>query len=806
MDLAEKLRALRLPFVPGEGPLGARLLLLGEALGAEEVSKGRPFVGKAGWMLDEVLRGAGVVRAECYVMNVIPTRPPGNEVGRLGEIGLSLEECQEWCRGWIAKWLRPNCILALGAVPLGTLTGKVGVTEWRGSILRGDVHGRMVKTVPTFHPSYVMRMAEKTAKEERSGVGGVKYTYGSARLTAVLDAKRAKGESGSPTLSEQFRKLLVEPGFEQVREELALARETPLVALDVETQGKWIDCVGFSSSSERAICVPRGEAYWRGRAEEVDGLLRAFLWEHRGLVTQNGSFDVTLLYGNGLPVRQVAFDTMVAHHFLYPELPHDLHYLTSVYTKEPYYKWMLRASRELRQRWRYNCLDCAVTVEVAQELEKELEEFGVSQEFHLYVMPLFHTVLKMGFRGVPVDGEWKKRLQRVLEYLIQRRVKRLRQVTGVELNHRSPKQMQEYLYGKLGLPKQFKRGTRKLTTDEAAVERLVKVARGKEAELRAILSVRDVEKKKGTYADLRVYQDGVLRTSYSVTGTETGRLNSKQDLFGFGWNSQNPPKWFRRVVVPGPGEVLLEADLKFAEALILAWLAQDGATIAAVQAGVDIYKWHAGRMFGKTAEQVTAAERKTVKPVVLGCGYGLGPLHMFELLEFEERSTPDGRVVKIRTGISKTRAKELRDLFFRSCPAILEYQAWVRDSITKFRVLCTPFNRRRMFLGRLGEDLFRKGYAFLPQSTCVDYINRALVRIDLQTEDEFARLQVHDAIVGVCRKEREEQVKQLIIRELAEPVVIRGKALVIPVELKRSERNWRDMEEVGVFNQLGRSS
>jgi DNA polymerase I-like protein with 3'-5' exonuclease and polymerase domains len=189
-------------------------------------------------------------------------------------------------------------------------------------------------------------------------------------------------------------------------------------------------------------------------------------------------------------------------------------------------------------------------------------------------------------------------------------------------------------------------------------------------------------------------------------------------------------------------------------------------------------------MFGKDPKEITKAERDLVKPVVLGCGYGLGPNHLAEML-----------------GVSVARGKELRSMFFRSCPAILDYQAWVRDQLEQTRTLTTPFNRRRTFLGRMGEELFRKGYAFLPQSTCAEYLNRSLVRVDLQLpKTAHLLLQVHDAMVLGVGLDAEASVVDLVCSELAVPVVIRGEPLVIPVEVKRSERSWGEMKEVGVYN------
>jgi uracil-DNA glycosylase family 4 len=827
-NLIEKLSSLRLPIVIGDGPKDARLLLLGEALGKEEVLKGKPFVGDAGYLLNDVLRCAGIDRSEVYIMNVVPTRPPDNKIPRLGELGVSLEECEEWCRRRISE-LRPNCVLALGAVALHALTGhrEYKITDWRGSILEADVpDGVRVKIVPTFHPSYIQRnLFEKTARKEREEKGGIKYTYGSARLSMVIDSKRAWLESKSPSVDRLSRELIVSPSLEQVKDYLDKALEASRVSVDVETMGKWIDCVGFSTHPASAICIPRGEVQWGSKSEMIDSLLREFLWNHTGLVAQNASFDMTMLLGNGLPIRRLHMDTQVAHHFMYPELPHDLHYLVSIYTKEPFYKWMLRDAfkkGDLRERWTYNCLDAAVTSEVARELVSELCEFKVEKEFFGYVMPLFHTILKMGLRGVRADQEYQNRLQRVLTYLIGRRqtdalnhlglkgkylqdyqilaipatlpigkpTEHRRRVKAVpEFNLGSPAQLKKLLYELWCFPKQYQRKSKSVTVDDEAIKKLMKVRRPVQCPvelktLQRILDVRDAKKRKSTYADLELSFDGRLRTLYSVTGTETGRLSSKQDYFGQGWNSQNPPKWFRKIVVPEKGSVLIEADLKFAEALLTAWFAKDIATIEAVRKGADIYRWHGAKMFEKAPEQITKAERNLVKPVVLGCGYGLGPNHLAEML-----------------GVSVARGKELRSMFFRSCPAILDYQAWVREQLETTRTLVTPFNRRRTFLGRMGEELFRKGYAFLPQSTCAEYLNRALVRVDLQVlPDTHLLLQVHDAMVLSTSRESMGAVVDLVCTELAVPVVIRGEHLVIPVEVKKSEKSWGEMEEVGVYN------
>jgi DNA polymerase I-like protein with 3'-5' exonuclease and polymerase domains len=704
--------------------------------------------------------------------------------------------------------LKPAMVLALGGTALHALTGLRGITEWRGTIHANTLIPGL-RVVGTFHPSYIMRLPDKSAKKERDGEDVAKYTYGTARLTTVFDTKRAAREAKGGQGVAPARRLLTAPSFEQVVEFLATASSQARVSFDVETRGKWVDCISFAYSPHLAISIPRGPEYWGSRSGELDERLKEFLWTHEGLVAQNGAFDISILLGNELPVRVLHMDTMIAHHFLYPELPHNLAYLTSIYTKEPWYKWRLKTQKDLQNRWEYNALDAAVTMEVSAILDQELREFKVEEEFYGYVMPLFHTTLKMGLRGTKVDTERKTRLQTALSFLIERKKKVMYATLGREININSPKQLQQYLYIDLKLPKQFKRdktGNFKVTTDEEAIKTLAKLPG--QTKLVSILDVRNVEKKKSTYADVTLSFDGRLRTAYSVIGTETGRLSSKQDIFGQGWNSQNPPKWFRKIIKPERGEILVEADLKFAEALLIAWFAKDEETIRNVRAGIDIYKWHAARMLGVAPEAIDKDTRDMFKPVVLGCGYGLGSKHLWELMSFKEVVHKDGREEDIPTSITLEQSKQMRLQFFKSCPAIGEYQTWVQYQLTQTRTLITPFNRRRLFLGRLGDEIFRKGYAFLPQSTCVEYMNRAMLRVDLRLPKEWGRLilQVHDAMVLSVKPERLLEVVQLMVEELALPVSINSVPLVIPTEIKMSERSWGHMKNVGVFNYFGKEN
>lgn len=141
--------------VVGEVPPGARLLFVGEAPGASEDEQGRPFVGKAGQVLDEALAAAGVPRAEVGVANVLKCRPPGNRRPTPPEI--------ERCRGWLDAQLdlvTPELIVPLGLTAIGWfLQPREG--RQRKLVLR-DVRGQVHqvgdrRVLPTYHPSGALR-------------------------------------------------------------------------------------------------------------------------------------------------------------------------------------------------------------------------------------------------------------------------------------------------------------------------------------------------------------------------------------------------------------------------------------------------------------------------------------------------------------------------------------------------------------------------------------------------------------------------------------------------------------------------
>jgi len=142
----------RIRFVFGEGNPKASMMFIGEGPGRDEDLQGRPFVGKAGELLDKMIGAIGFQRSEVYIANVVKCRPPDNRTPTPQEA----QRCLPYLKRQI-ELVQPRVIVTLGATPLRELLGiQTGITRARGQWQRLEMLGG-IPVMPTFHPAYVLR-------------------------------------------------------------------------------------------------------------------------------------------------------------------------------------------------------------------------------------------------------------------------------------------------------------------------------------------------------------------------------------------------------------------------------------------------------------------------------------------------------------------------------------------------------------------------------------------------------------------------------------------------------------------------
>ena len=359
--------------VPNLHPPTAKLAIVGEAPGENEEENKEPFwpTARAGEKLANCLGRQGVERHEVYLGNLFKFRPPGNKFKSILTHELLPIHTKELHDELLQ--LKPNVILACGNWPMYFLTGKhgfahgkaepgTGITHWRGSILPCTLPGlESTKVIPTYHPSFIAR---------------------NAKLYPVfdLDVRRAVQDSQFPDFRLPDRKLIINPTSDEIEQAVIRFSTAKLLSFDIETFGDKLACVGFSDDPFYAICIPWGTSRFGD-----DAILR-LLTSDIPKVPHFGFFDISYLkWYYQIEVKNWFWDTFIAQRVLQPELPRTLEYLTSIYTREPYYKYTGREILEdtkswgrddvsLNQLWIYNCKDAATTLEIALQQQVEIIE------------------------------------------------------------------------------------------------------------------------------------------------------------------------------------------------------------------------------------------------------------------------------------------------------------------------------------------------------------------------------------------------------------------------------------------------
>lgn len=335
----------KIRIIPAEGPPDARIAIVGEAGGATENAQLRPFVGRAGGVLEQCLHTAGLIRSEVWLTNVVKLQPPGNNITPYFNGKTFSSEGWEWVQQLRAEMdeLKPNVIVACGKTAMAALTGDTRITALRGYILPSIGLAQERKVLPIIHPAATLYEKKGGDKGSLATKEFKPYLY---RYVISLDLQKAKQESLSPELVRPQRKLAYEfANVGEVLEWLNYYEHQPRVCLDIEVLNFELSCISFCSDPAVGISVPLDER-WSLEEECLiyRGLQRVLGNPESVKVLQNGIFDIQFLLTRcGLKVAGQLEDTMVAHSVIYPELPKSLAFLVSVYGgTQAYYKDMVR--------------------------------------------------------------------------------------------------------------------------------------------------------------------------------------------------------------------------------------------------------------------------------------------------------------------------------------------------------------------------------------------------------------------------------------------------------------------------------
>ena len=531
-------------YVPDEGPDSAKIIFVGEAPGETEEFERRPFVGHSGNLLTSVLGRNGLAREEIRLANLCKYRPQYNDfknVNGTAELFAGIAELSDWISNH-----HPIVIAALGNAPLYYLTGKgtgsSGISAWRGSILECTLPGcEGIKVIPTYHPSYILRDRQ-------------------AYPIFDQDVKKMVYDSAFRELNLPQRNYVIDPQELALEEWTQRLCEAEMLGTDIETARKshTIWCIAFAPNPNTGVCIPFND-YTRPFVQRI-------LNSPAKKIFHFGQFDTEQLYLNGIEVQNYVHDTLFMQHILAPELPRSLDFITSVYTREPYYKASGRgeipkdqkswgSKTDKRLLYIYNSKDSCVTIECAIKMLEELKVEGLTG-YYEYEMSLIPAGQALGRAGLPIDEERRSLLRNSLVNRYVKLQSALDALVGSECNVRSPK-LKTVLYNDLGLPQRRNRdGT--LTVNEDAIVSLIGFVKGKIAELKTdrvkpewnrklailsgVLKIRGIRQLISNYINANISVDGKLRSTYKFAATETGRAAGERYVDGTGFNPQTLPR------------------------------------------------------------------------------------------------------------------------------------------------------------------------------------------------------------------------------------------------------------------------
>ncbi len=535
-----------------------------------------------------------------------------------------------------------------------------------------------------------------------------------------------------------------------------------LFAFDTETTSldyMQAEIVGVSFCIEpgHAAYVPLAHTYpgapqQLGREDVLRRLAPLLEDAQRAKLGHHLKYDAHVLRNHGIELRGMRYDSMLESYVLNSTATrHDLdstakHYLgvETIHYEDVAGKGAKQlpfSEVPVERAAEYSAEDSDVSLRLHQALWAQLERLPrLRQLYEEIEQPLVPVLLDMEHLGVLIDTAMLRRQSHEIAKSLLALEQSAHAAAGVTFNLDSPKQLQDVLFGKLGLPVQRKTATGQPSTAEDVLEELAPAY-----ELpRIILEYRGLAKLKSTYTDKLPEQvdprTGRVHTSYHQAVAATGRLSSTDP------NLQNIPvrtaegRRIRQAFVAPPGHLLMAADYSQIELRIMAHLSGDAGLLKAFAEDRDIHQATAAEVFGADPAAVTSDQRRAAKAINFGLIYGMSAFGLARQL-----------------GIDRGAAQKYVDLYFQRYPGVKRYMDDTRAMAREQGFVETVFGRRlylpeiRSRNQQLRQYAERSAINAPMQGTAADIVKRAMVGVhawlrELQGQARLV-MQVHDELV-----------------------------------------------------------
>lgn len=704
------------PRLRGQGSAKARILLVGEAPGQNEDSRGQPFIGESGKLLRGMLETIGIDSKNVYITNSVKCATASENQAPNPK---TINCCRRYLEKEINK-IQPNVIAALGAVALKAILKRNGITKLKNNVFFSEEFN--TKVVPIYHPAYILRNPGALNDFQK----GLELLRDEAESSSVLQKSKIIADHYDADTPKKINEVL-----DQLEKTKAFVFDLETSSLQF-TEAK-ILCVALSWRPGLGITIK-----WDKFSSDQLERFERILCSDRLKINQNLKFDLQMLMGQNIKVAGPYFDTLIAASVLDENVREKgLDALTLQHLDIGEYWAKLDAERDriCREKkikrkvfsydlFAYDLLaeyaqwDADATLRLYELFAPKLKAEELEDYYKKYSMPTMQLLVDMEFHGVLVNrkklreliDQYRQQLvdqskniglhKSVQKFEKERRIAAKRKIAlrwhnsdtlrsrfpevrdyvkeylrekDWKFNQKSVPQLSTLLFERLNLtPLKFSKRTKKPSTDEESLrvyaDQGVKLCQD-------IIDHRGLAKYISTYL-VSTYDksrfDRRIHANYLQAHTVTGRLSCVAP------NMQNMPrnaKDFKECLIADPGFIFVKADLKQAEFRCWAHYSNDPDMIRDINTKItdshgktkdmDIHRRTAAAVFQISEDEVTDEQRTAAKACVFGLMYGRG-----------------SRAVAKQYNLSIEQADNIRKHFFAKYPIAAQ---WLKDQIAFVR-------------------------------------------------------------------------------------------------------------------------
>ena len=593
----------------------------------------------------------------------------------------------------------------------------------------------------------------------------------------------------APPVAREYEMVLTEAALDSWIEKI---KSAPLVCVDTETTGldpmtSKIVGISFSVEPHRGAYIPLAHNY-PGAPTQLNfnqtlARLKPFLEDPAiKKVGQNLKYDQHIFANHDIHLQGVEHDTLLQSYVIESHRPHDMDSLASRHLDVKTIKFEEVAGKGANQigfdqvsvetATEYSAEDADITLQLHHKLHPQIERDEKLQHIYRDIeIPVMQVLQKIERNGVLLDSALLATQSHELGKTLLALETRAHEQAGQTFNLNSPKQIQEILFEKQGLPVVKKTPSGTPSTDEDVLEKLAL-----DYPLpKTLLEYRGLAKLKSTYTDklprMVNQTTGRVHTNYAQAVAVTGRLSSTDP------NLQNIPvrtaegRRIREAFIAPPGSTLLSADYSQIELRIMAHISGDESLLRAFAAGEDIHRATAAEIFSTERDLVTSEQRRYAKVINFGLIYGMSAFGLASQL-----------------GIERSAAQAYIDRYFARYPGVAQYMQRTRDDARNLGFVETVFGRRlwlaeiRSPNGPRRQAAERAAINAPMQGTAADLIKLAMIAVQNWLEREKMKtmiiMQVHDELVFEAPNGEVEILKAAIPKLMTEVATLAVPLLV----------------------------